>query len=555
MHELGTLDARVAVDWVANSLLHVTGATGKRNVHTAGGAGTGLDTALVVLDGSGGKITTSVVDSTLDKEDASIAGLVVGAVGTWAGRSSSRSGEWSHGSAGGRGRDSRASRAGKTAGGPGRVGKTGGASAGKDRARRGRGDRSHPGLVRRGGDPSTIDARVDDGGSEWTTLHVTGRTRKRDEGAAAGVGTSVHASSDVASTDPCHAKVTTSVVNTAGNGKGTVGADILGVVGCWARDDLAVTGCGTIEDSKVAGQLVHAQTVCTTTVHGRVTGTCGKTVSEDAGNWSSVCGKIVVTETLVSVLKTGILVALAATVVQATRDINTVGPPVVGIEGAVGTVVGTTSKVGPAIFSVVILHWCTDRGRGSGAVLGGCIGPLNWVTSGKCVHGAVNLLVDLRSKHTSIALVVGEKVKDRAVGNETALVKASVSSLLKSRDVPAVDEVTVVSVSSGVTHREDEWLPSVLWDPPLKVGGVPDGLEEDGDQVDGVRGRAWTVVVRVLGWEGHVRLVGLVEVDTVPARREEDLSTKTVRADLIGELVRVWRGGAVVQADKGDSLL
>jgi len=188
-------------------------------------------------------------------------------------------------------------------------------------------------------------------------------------------------------------------------------------------------------------------------------------------------------------------------------------------------------------------------------VLGSGVGPLDWVATWKGVEGAEDLFVDLRSKHTGVALIVGEEVKDWAVSDQTTVVKASVSSLLKGRDVPSVDKITVVSVTGWVTHGEDEWLPSVLWNPPLKVGGVPDGLEEDGDQVDRVRGRAWAVVVRVHCWVSHVGLVWLVEVDTIPARWKEDLSTKTVRADLVRKLVEVWGGAAVVQANERNSLL
>jgi hypothetical protein len=59
-------------------------------------------------------------------------------------------------------------------------------------------------------------------------------------------------------------------------------------------------------------------------------------------------------------------------------------------------------------------------------------------------------------------------------------------------------------------------------------------LKEDGDEMAWVRGRTATVVnaVRV----GHVRLViGRVEVDTIPARREKDLSPEAIRAVGVGE--------------------
>jgi len=67
-----------------------------------------------------------------------------------------------------------------------------------------------------------------------TTLHVTSRTRERNERTAAGVGTSVHTTSDVAGADISHANVATRVVNAALDGESAVCTDILGVVGCWA---------------------------------------------------------------------------------------------------------------------------------------------------------------------------------------------------------------------------------------------------------------------------------------------------------------------------------
>jgi len=210
---------------------------------------------------------------------------------------------------------------------------------------------------------------------------------------------------------------------------------------------------------------------------------------------------------LVSILETCVSVTLGSTVVQAARNIDTVRPPVVSVKGTVAAIVATATEIGPAILCVVVGLGGTDRGSRSGAVLSSNVSPLNWVTTWECVHSAVNLLINFWSKHTGVTFVIGEEIKDRAVSDQTTVVKTGVSSLLKSRDIPSVDKVTVVSVTSWVTHGEDEWLPSVLWHPPLKVGGVPDGLEENRYQVDRMGGRAWAVVVRVHCWVSHVGLV------------------------------------------------
>lgn len=71
--------------------------------------------------------------------------------------------------------------------------------------------------------------------------------------------------------------------------------------------------------------------------------------------------------------------------------------------------------------------------------------------------------------------------------------------------------------------------------------------------MDGVRGGAVTVVV-VPDWVRHVRdVIGAVEVLTIPAGREEDLSTHAVGTLMIKEvfaLCPVWvacvRGGVIL---------
>jgi len=73
--------------------------------------------------------------------------------------------------------------------------------------------------------------------------------------------------------------------------------------------------------------------------------------------------------------------------------------------------------------------------------------------------------------------------------------------------------------------------------------------------VDWVRSRARAVVVGVLSWVSHVRLViGGVKVDTIPAGWEEDLSAKTVWAGLVRQVVALGGNAIVIKADEGNGL-
>jgi len=82
--------------------------------------------------------------------------------------------------------------------------------------------------------------------------------------------------------------------------------------------------------------------------------------------------------------------------------------------------------------------------------------------------------------------------EDRAVLNATREVGAGLDSLLEGIDVPAVDEISVVSVGSGVTVGECE-----LTRHALELVGVPDGLVEE-------RRVALVVTFRALATVDHV---------------------------------------------------
>jgi len=92
----------------------------------------------------------------------------------------------------------------------------------------------------------------------------------------------------------------------------------------------------------------------------------------------------------------------------------------------------------------------------------------------------------------------------------------------------------MVSVSSCITLREDEWvliaIPLIL-----KAASVVENLVEEGDHVDWEIRRASASVVLPADRIRHVRfVVRRVDVSSVPACREEDLCTQATRT------VEVW---------------
>lgn len=179
---------------------------------------------------------------------------------------------------------------------------------------------------------------------------------------------------------------------------------------------------------------------------------------------------------------------------------------------------------------------------------------LHRVASGKSAEHTGDLLVNLRRNHASLTFLGGEQVEDRAVGEKAAVVGALIDGLLESRNVPTVDKVAVESVTSGVTLSKDERLTATV---PLvvEVASVVVDLVEDGDQMDGVSVRALAAVVATTNGVGHVgHVISRIKVDTIPARREEDLGAETIGTLLVGKTVSSAGAAAVVEADKADSL-
>jgi hypothetical protein len=108
-----------------------------------------------------------------------------------------------------------------------------------------------------------------------------------------------------------------------------------------------------------------------------------------------------------------------------------------------------------------------------------------------------NILLDVAGNVAASTGRVGEEVEVRALCHVTRVVIAVGNGVLEDVDIPSVDEVAVVSVSSWVTLGPDKRLRWVHGLAPHVgvVASLVDSLVEDGDQVDRVGGRAGTAVV------------------------------------------------------------
>ena len=191
-----------------------------------------------------------------------------------------------------------------------------------------------------------------------------------------------------------------------------------------------------------------------------------------------------------------------------------------------------------------------------GAVLDGNV-------AAKTVRGAAAVVAEQRSRNVfdlalalfSLGLERGSEVL--AVLNTTGGVGAVVDSRAEGVGVPAVDEISVVSIAGGVTVRPDE-----LTRLALESVGVPDSLVEEGWQACLVAFGTLATVDQI-----GVSDVGLVvvrlDVFSIPARGEEDLGADAVGAVgiqvlLVGHEVavaRALRGTVVVEAVEAEGFL
>jgi hypothetical protein len=149
------------------------------------------------------------------------------------------------------------------------------------------------------------------------------------------------------------------------------------------------------------------------------------------------------------------------------------------------------------------------------------------------------------------------KSEDRAGFDHAGQVGALVDGSLEDLAFPTIHEVGVVSMAGGITIGPDEFTSLTA-----ESKGVPDRLEEEGDQANGVSRGAVAVISQVR--IGHVRFVVRgVQVLSVPAGWEEDLGAETVGAGVIKEVFRghavavhgTLGGSSVVQAVESERIL
>lgn len=314
---------------------------------------------------------------------------------------------------------------------------------------------------------STLDTRVGSTRSEGTTLHVTSRSTERDERASISVSAEINTLGDVAGIGGVlHANVTTATVHSTLDAESTVGADVVGTVGVGASN----LGSDAANGLVVTRQLVDTQTTSTTADLRRVTSAGSEAVSENSGLRGAVGRKSVGAEALSSVLETDVLVTLGTAVVHAAvnGDIVVV-PPVVVSEGTVARLVDSTSNVVPAGEVAVVDSSLSDLSSVICASLLGSVGVLDRVAAGELGKCTGDWLRDGGRDNAALSGSVVEEVEHRAVLRATTLGTASVSGLLKGRDIPTVQKVTVEPVTSRVTLGEDEWLPVVVGSPPVEA--------------------------------------------------------------------------------------
>ncbi|CAG8630544.1 17608_t:CDS:2, partial [Acaulospora colombiana] len=222
-------------------------------------------------------------------------------------------------------------------------------------------------------------------------------------------------------------------------------------------------------------------------------------------------------------------------------------------------VFGTSDTIpfGNILLDKAHLVCAQDPGRGLGAGLrGGSSGALlNGVASWKGVEYTINVLIDTRWFGALLHLVVGQELEvSCAIFNHARVLRALVNGALECVDIPTIKEIYGGTRASWVTRREHKGMRTTL--PPLILPriGIPNDLVKYRDQTNGVGRGADAIVhsVRI----GHMGLVvGRIEVNTIPAGREEDLGAQTIGAVGIRDAGSLGRLACIVETDKGNGLL
>ena len=273
------------------------------------------------------------------------------------------------------------------------------------------------------------------------TLHVASGAREGNGLATSCRCTGVNAVLDAGGGDRFH--VPSTVVHSTLNQKvRTIGAGVGRHVRCWANNRRVNGLC-----------IVHAQAVAATTVLGRVAGTRGDTITKNTADGSAIRSQRVATITLLCILQTGVMVASAFAVAQAGLNGHRVGAEGAAVEGTSGGVTSATQIIPTSHIRGVGLG-CSDSRLGTAGIT---VGSLIWtpsdrITSGKSIQNSSDWLVHFRGNDARLTFSRCEQItKNITVRQETAIVSASVSSILKNINVPAVDKVSVKSVSSRIS--------------------------------------------------------------------------------------------------------
>lgn len=119
---------------------------------------------------------------------------------------------------------------------------------------------------------------------------------------------------------------------------------------------------------------------------------------------------------------------------------------------------------------------------------------------------------------------------------------------LEHLGIPTVDEIGMDTITGSITVGPcevtiggDSWCPS---------RGTPGKFEHDLGNSDWMSPRTLSLTIVGASRIGHVRLVGLVEILTVPTGREDGLDSDTVRTwDVEVEVVLVNASGEEIGID------
>jgi hypothetical protein len=201
-------------------------------------------------------------------------------------------------------------------------------------------------------------------------------------------------------------------------------------------------------------------------------------------------------------------------------------------------------------------HVATEVG-GVGVGLGKLAVEPDGVVSGQLGQPAEDLFVNLGADRTGVLLAGHDPLVNATGDVAKGIAVAFVNDTLESVALPTHVEVAVVHRASSIAVREDEWLLGVLGLIELVVptASVVVHLVEDTGKVD----REFRRAVTTVGSSGTVRdvrlMVGRVDVFSVPAALEVDLSANTARAGCLWEEVVLGGTTVEVQAEERDGLL